>query len=325
MDIDLIYKNLTPTPLIQWNDPLFAGKHLKVFIKQDYLNHPLIQGNKLWKLYGPLKDFAQSAQKEIVSFGGAYSNHLLALSNASEALKIPFTAVIRGEKPPQEGFTLRAIRSNSFSNLVFLKRSVYQEITQARDRTLLPSSLQKAYVIWEGGSMENALQGFSILADQLLEDRKGQEMGELWIPAGTGGTVAGLRMHLPAGCKIIAVPVLKHDQIDKEIAFFLGKEKEHLMASVGFMKDYHFGGYAKFTNELIHFIEQFYEQHKIILDPIYNAKMFYAFYNQVKQGKIESCKSIVLLHTGGLQGLTGFQERHRLLLNLDAGDLFRVQ
>jgi len=321
MDIDLFYKNLTPTPLTEWKDPLFDRNEIHVFIKHDYLNHPKIQGNKLWKLYGPLTNFSRSGKKGIVSFGGAYSNHLLALSHAAEQLKIPFTAFIRGEQPPKEGFTLRTIKANAFTKIIFLPRKEYQETTRSRNEDHIPQSVSDHFVVWEGGSMEHSLQGFKFLADQILENIDGQQLNELWVSAGTGGTSAGLRLYFPKTCRIKAVPVLKHDNIEKEVAFFLGKEKEHLLNQMSFLKEYHFGGYAKFKIELIGFIEQFYKKHQILLDPIYNAKMFYAIYDQVKQGKVEPGKNIVLLHTGGLQGIVGFQERYNLLLDLDTSIL----
>lgn len=299
------------SPICPWLDERFNQAGIEVFIKQDYLNHPTIQGNKLWKLLEPLDHFTKSEYKRIISFGGAYSNHLLALSHAAELMKIPFIAVIRGEKPPFPGHTLRMIMTNRYTSLVFISRSEFSDIVRDGYYNGIPEAYKDAMIIPEGGSMKGALGGVKILCQEIENQMARQLPDQVWLAAGTGGTSAGLLQYLSPSIQVVSVPVLKHDNMRTEIAGFLPQESQQMLKRLFIMEDAHWGGYAKVHKAGIQFMNVLYKNISIPLEPIYNAKVFYAFYRAVENGEVKPGQRVLLLHTGGLQGLMGFKERHK--------------
>lgn len=298
------------SPIFQWINEPFIATGIEVFIKQDYLNHPTIQGNKLWKLLGPLDQFSQSEYKRIISFGGAYSNHLLALSQAAELLKIPLIAVIRGEKPPTPGHTLRTITANKLTTPVYLSRSEYYDIVRNGQYEGILEEYQDAMIIPEGGSAKGALEGLKVLSQELGKQMADRLPDQIWLAAGTGGTTAGLLQYLPPSVQVVSVPVLKHDHMRTEIASFLPEDAQHMLQRLRTVADAHWGGYAKVHTAGVQFMNEFFQNTRIPLDPIYNAKVVYAFHRAVSNGEIKPGQRVLLLHTGGLQGLEGFKERH---------------
>jgi len=296
------------TPIVSWSDDLFRSTGVEVFIKQDYLNHPTIQGNKFWKLLGPLKQFAKSNHSRILSFGGAYSNHLLALSHAAEHMRIPFIAMIRGEQPPTPGYTLRTMAAHRYTELVYLSRSHFSAIVRDKQTDQIPEAYRDAMIIPEGGSMVGALEGLEVLSKEIETQMAPAQPHQIWLGAGTGGTTAGLLQFLQASIQLVSVPVLRHEQIRSEIESFLPEEARRSLDRLHIIGDAHWGGYAKVHQQGIQFMNEFFRKTTIPLDPIYNAKVFYAFYEAVKAGDIPSGQRILLLHTGRLQGLEGYKE-----------------
>lgn len=306
----VLLKGREVSPICPWIDKRFNDAGIEVFIKQDYLNHPIIQGNKLWKLLEPLDQFLQSEQERIISFGGAYSNHLLALSHATELMEIPFIAVIRGERPPTPGHTLRKIMDNSFTKLVYLSRGKFSDIVRNGQYEGIPEEYKDAMIIPEGGSRKGALKGLKILSQEIEKQMSNQVPDQVWLAAGTGGTSAGLVQYLSPSIQVVSVPVLKHDHMRAEIAGFLPQKSQQLLNRLLLVEDAHWGGYAKVHQAGIKFMNAFYQKISVPLDPIYNAKVFYAFYRAVEKGEVKPGQRVLLLHTGGLQGLLGFKERH---------------
>lgn len=310
--------NLSPlryqTPLTHLEHRLFKQNDITVLVKHDYLNHPTIQGNKLWKLIQPLSAYNPEIHDKIISFGGAFSNHLYALSEVAEIFKIPFTAIVRGEKPPKPGHTLSKLIENTFTELVYLNRPAFKAYRESMDTSLLPISVNKALIIPEGGSLKGGLSGFKWLWQDVGAQTDLNKLTHVIVPVGTGGTAAGALMHLPDHIKILAVPVLKHNNIRtdiKQLADIAFDENRLLL-----LEGYHFGGYARVNDRLIDFIANFYKDYTIPIDPIYNGKMFYALFDMVKQEALPKDAVILVLHTGGLQGLTGFQKQTGLLQSI---------
>jgi 1-aminocyclopropane-1-carboxylate deaminase len=299
-----------PTPITNWAHPVFREWRQEVAIKLDYLNHPKIQGNKLWKLWDVLDDFHQSAHTSICTFGGAFSNHLDAVNAVSGALQIPLHTIIRGEQPQSPSPTLRRLYQNTWAVCHFVPRSTYRLITQFDRLDLLPPACQGAYIIPEGGTIKGKLGGLSLLLDEITR-QVGLDPHHIWVAAGTGGTAAGLLSHLPPGWHLDVVPVLKYPDIYRHITELADHpSSDRLTIHHG----YEWGGYAKAPPQLLDFIQTTYTTIQVPLDPIYNAKVACACVQEIAKGYFPAGTRHLMLHTGGLQGIEGFNQRHGVLL-----------
>ena len=285
----LFYFMLLPSPIHQVS---FRGKTL--FVKRDDLIDPFVSGNKWRKLKYILQDAAEKNKNHLITFGGAYSNHLLATAAAAAKNHLKATAFVRGEMVNNPTLALCKLFG---MQLQFTDRESYRNKTDLFEKHY--SNDNSVYFIDEGGASKEAIIGCAEIIDELLED-----FDYIFCAAGTGTTAAGLlkginKHQLPTQLHVI--PVLKGgDFIRDEIANYesdLSKLHLHL--------DYHFGGYAKTTPELITFIKDFTSSTGILLDPIYTGKMCYAIFNLMEKGIIEKDAKILMLHTGGLFGILG--------------------
>lgn len=292
-----------PTPLMAISDPLFDDYQVKVWVKRDDLNHPHIQGNKWHKLKFNLEAAKQQDKNCLITFGGAYSNHIAATAYAAKEAGLRSIGLIRGEElatsPHNWSHTLKQAAENGMA-LEFLSRRSYQ-LKDDPDFILdLQQRYPDAYILPEGGSNELAVQGFqSVMAEIELQC---PHWNTLFTPVGTGGTLAGLvRYATPrANRQINGVAVLKQaDYLLPSIRKWIGPDR---FVDWQLLTDYHAGGYGKFPSELQQLKQQFETQFSIPLDPVYSAKMMAAFYDQLQQGKIAPHSKVILLHTGGLQG-----------------------
>ncbi len=286
------------SPVHQINDPLFDEQDLKVFIKRDDLIHPIISGNK-WRKLKYLLQKAQSANKNhLVTFGGAYSNHLLATAAAAAKFGFKSTGVVRGE--PVENDTLFLCKLHGM-NLIFTDRESY------RDKQTLYTSYfynnVNTFFIDEGGASPEAAKGCSELIDELTEN-----YDHIFCACGTGTTAAGIingiNTHALA-TNFHAVPVFKNggfmaDEIDKLLT---------APANYDLHIDYHFGGYGKVNNELITFVKDFVAKTGILIEPIYTGKMLYGLYDLVAKKYFKPGSSILAVHSGGLWGLLGMKDK----------------
>ncbi len=296
-------------PLQEIHFDLFEQKSIRVFVKREDLLHPLMGGNKLYKLHGYLKAYLDSdCRGPIVSFGGAYSNHVLALAAAGNLHDIPTVAVIRGEEPGVLSDTL-ADAKNLGMKLVFVSRSEYRRRHEAEYLQTLKDKLGDVFFIPEGGSGKLGAQGCISLAEGIT--LSAQFRPEIVFHAcGTGGSLAGLiagfERQPVAGIQTYGVPVLKgHTALKSDIIRMisdLGGESHNWCL----LEDYHAGGYAKFPDELASFMQEFEQQTRLDLDPVYTAKVMWAIVDQVKQGRFPAGSNIIAVHSGGLQGRRGF-------------------
>ena len=295
------------SPLQQIEHPLFKKHQLKVFIKRDDLIHPIISGNKWRKLQGNLSFAKQSKKRGILSFGGAYSNHLHALAYACQQHQLSATAIIRGEENYQSNYTLRWAKHWGMK-LQFVNRQTYR---QRSDLSYL-KSLQLAYpdylIVPEGGSNEYALSG---LAELVTELNQQVDYDTLMLPVGSGGTVAGLVKADQNRHNILGIAVLKQgayliDQINQLLGI---TEATSPYINWQLITELHRGGYGKFSNEDCLRLAQFTALTGIPFEPIYSGKMLLALLDLIEQGYFPSGHRITLLHTGGIQGLGGQLER----------------
>ncbi len=296
-------RQFSASTLTRLVDPLLQQQHIELWVKRDDLLHPVISGNKWRKLKFILDHALQQNTAKIISMGGAYSNHLHALAFAGKLLGLETVAFIRGEKPGKFSSTLRDIQ-NWGMDLEFISRSDYRELRNYKDHDSLPGLKAGEYWIPEGGATTLALQGVGEIVDEIRID-----YDVLCAPCGTGATLAGLIAAAPDSTQILGIAALKGAGfLVDDVRKLLPDDTEANWPSTpeppGWQinLDYHFGGFAKSTEQLRTFIGHFEDRHSIILDPVYTGKMLFALFDLIKQGYFNAGQRIVTLHTGGLQG-----------------------
>lgn len=281
------------TPILELRDSLLEEASMRLFIKCEYLNHSLVSGNKWWKLKYNLEEASRLGHKKLLTFGGAYSNHIYATAAAAYELGFESIGIIRGEETLPLNATL-AFAKEKGMQLHYVTREDYRKKTEPDFQKKLTDLFGDFYLIPEGGTNELAARGVTEFANLLSQET---EFDYLCLPVGTVGTMAGMISGLSADKKIIGFPALKGAQfLETEIRTYTQNENWQLMY------EYHFGGYAKSTKELIDFIDRFERVHNIPLDPIYTGKMMFGVFDLVKLGFFEKDSKIIVLHTGGLRG-----------------------
>lgn len=279
---------------------------VKVTIKRDDLNHPIIQGNKVRKLKYNLLEAEKLGAQSIVTFGGAYSNHLLATAFAAQACGFKSVGVVRGHElannPAVWSETLFQCKQLGM-HLVFVSRSDYRLKSKSLAFKQVLENYSSHYVLPEGGSNQLALKGVAEMipeVQQQLEDLP----THLLCPVGTGGTLAGLVQGVAQQnwqCKVLATSVLKNIQnVKNDVIQWLTAVNS--LPTYEILEDFHAGGYAKNSEELIRFSVAFEQQYQIPLDKVYNSKSFYALTQLIKRGAIKVSDRPLIIHTGGLQG-----------------------
>lgn len=284
-------------------------KGVKISIKRDDLNHEIVQGNKLRKLKYNLKYALENNYSTLATFGGAWSNHIVALAQAAKLCDLTSVGFIRGEElkdnPKKWSASLNAASENGM-HFVFLNRQEYREKQYSNTvKLFIENQNNKVYLVPEGGTNNLALQG---VAEIIFELQQQTNIPTHIITAcGTGGTLAGLVNGIEQSdwhTLVIGIPVLRGgDFLQKDIEKLLKKSPNFNNKTQWQMFfDYHAGGYAKTNQTVINFGHRFVQDTGIDLDKIYTSKSFYAAYNLIDNGYIKPESHIVILHTGGLQG-----------------------
>ncbi|MDB5007238.1 MAG: cuyA [Mucilaginibacter sp.] len=294
MDIDLeIF-----SPVQQIKNKLFDDLGLKLFIKRDDLIHPIISGNKWRKLKYILKRALSENKNHLVTFGGAYSNHLLATAAAAAKFGFKSTGIVRGE--PVNNDTLFLCRLHGME-LLFTDRESYRNKPLLFEKHF--ANNPDAFFIDEGGAGADGAKGCSELLGELTEN-----YDHIFCACGTGTTAAGIlngiqNHHLTT--LLNAVPVFKNGGFIKE------EIEELLTAPVNFNihADYHFGGYGKTTRQLVEFIKQFVASTGILIEPVYTGKMLYALYDLATNNYFKPGDRILAIHSGGIWGLLGMKDK----------------
>jgi len=283
--------------------PVFSVKEVKVFVLRLDKFHPEIGGNKYFKLKYNLQKAKEQHCDTLLSFGGAFSNHIAALAAASKEYGFKTIGVIRGEElNPDSNPTLKQASENGM-HLYFVTRDQYALKENETFIGKLKAGLGDFFLIPEGGSNAQALKGCMEIKELIPFD-----FNYIVTACGTGGTIAGISLSLNEGQKVIGIPVLKGAGFLKEDVtklkrlYFEEYGSKEEKDNIEFEFDYHFGGYAKTTAELLNFKTTFEEETGISIDRIYTAKMLYALYDLIKKDRFPKGSTIVALHTGGLQG-----------------------
>lgn len=269
---------------------------VELYLKREDKIHPFISGNKYRKLKYNLIESQNKKHDTLLTFGGAYSNHISAVASAGKEFGFKTIGVIRGEELADkisENPTL-SVAQNCGMQFKLISREVYRTKTTSSFINTLKNELGNFYMIPEGGTNELAVKGCEEI---FIEEDKTFDI--ICCPVGTGGTISGLINASEPHQKILGFPALKGDFLQKEIGKFTAKSNWELVT------DYHFGGYAKINSTLVEFINRFKQEYNIPLDPIYTGKMMFGIFDLIKKGYFKKGAKILAIHTGGLQGIDG--------------------
>jgi 1-aminocyclopropane-1-carboxylate deaminase len=276
--------------------PILEEKNITLALKREDLLHPFISGNKYRKLKYNLKAAEEKGYSILLTFGGAFSNHIAAVAFASRERGIKSIGVIRGEELHDnwhQNPTLKQAYKNGM-RFKFISRQSYKE----KDRTEFIVQLKKEYgdfyLIPEGGTNPLAIKG----CEEILLEQDA-EFDVICTCVGTGGTVAGLINASHQHQEVLGFSALKGDFLKETISQITIKHNWRLIT------EYHFGGYAKITSELVTFINDFKAKTGIPLDPIYTGKMLFGLFHMIKNDNFAKGTKILAVHTGGIQGIEG--------------------
>ncbi|MBA6348469.1 MULTISPECIES: 1-aminocyclopropane-1-carboxylate deaminase/D-cysteine desulfhydrase [unclassified Colwellia] len=300
----------TESPLQKIIHPLFEKHQLSVSIKRDDIIHPIISGNKWRKLKFNLRHARAHNYIGVISFGGSFSNHIHALAFACHKQGLKSIGIIRGEKEYASNFTLSMAQQWGME-LHFVDRKSYR----LRENKEYLAQLQLTYpgylIVPEGGSNTLALAG---VGEVITELNQQCEFDTLVTPVGSGGTLAGLIKADNNQHNLLGIGVLKQDgYLTEQVNSLLGDNLH--FSNWQIMPEFHRGGYAKFSKEDVEKILSFSQQTGFIFEPVYSGKMILALLDLIDQQYFPKGHRLVLLHTGGLQGIGGLIERGLLNAN----------
>jgi 1-aminocyclopropane-1-carboxylate deaminase len=284
---------LPSSPLQLINDPILAKYKVNLYIKRDDLIHPDITGNKWRKLKYNLIEARKTGFDTLLTFGGAFSNHICATAVAGKIFDFKTIGIIRGhELTPMSNNSLMYAKLNGM-DLIFLPRLDYS----FKDK-ITREYRKDHYVLPEGGTNELAVKGVIEMVDEIYAQINPDY---ICCAVGTGGTFAGVINGLRGNTKALGVLVLKDSRslVKNAITKLISTPREFELNET----DYHFGNYAKTTPELITFIKEFEQRNPTIqLEQVYTGKMMYGIYDMIQQDKFKENTNIVVVHTGGMQG-----------------------
>ncbi len=269
---------------------------ISLTIKREDLIHPFVSGNKFRKLKYNLLQAKAENKTALLTFGGAFSNHIAAVAFAGKEQGFKTIGIIRGDElfdKIEENPTLKFAQENGME-FEFVSRENYRLKNEESYIENLKAKFGDFYLVPEGGTNELAVKG----CEEILTDED-SVFNYVCCAVGTGGTISGLINSALPNQKILGFPALKGDFLKDEIRIFAKKDNWN------FISDYHFGGYGKINLELIEFINAFFEENKVPLDPIYTGKMVFGVIDLIHKNYFPAHSKILLIHTGGLQGING--------------------
>jgi len=287
--------------------PILSEKRVSLYIKREDLLHPFISGNKFRKLKYNLIAATEAGHDTVLTFGGAYSNHIAATAYAGNEKGLRTIGIIRGEELakiyPGTGMvwetnpTLKFAHENGME-FKFVTREVYRNKTNTAFLAALTAEFGSHYLLPEGGTNLAAVHG----CEEILTAGDAQ-FNFICSSVGTGGTLAGISNSIQEKQVVLGFPALRGDFLKQDIRKFAINENWKLVS------DYDFGGYAKMTKELILFINNFKAETGIPLDPVYTGKMFFGILDMVRKNQFKLGTSILAIHSGGLQGVAGMNQK----------------
>jgi 1-aminocyclopropane-1-carboxylate deaminase len=308
-----MFDTIINTPIIEIHDAELRQCQVKLFLKREDLTDPYISGNKHRKLRYNILSAQNQSFRMLLTFGGAFSNHIHAVAYAGHKFGLKTIGIIRGEPTQVLNPTLQdAVRFGM--HLKYVSRSQFRTLME--DRGYIDSLKRQYgpfYLIPEGGSNSLAVKGCAEIVDWNVNS-----FHHVCCAVGTGGTAAGIAVGLNGKSRLWGFPVLKNggflkSTIEKLIAEYSNQHYDNW----DIVTDYHFGGFAKYNQQLISFINRFRRENGIQLDPIYTGKLIFGIYDLATKGFFQKGANILAIHTGGLQGIRGFNERFGDLIQLN--------
>lgn len=272
---------------------------VELFLKREDKIHPFVSGNKYRKLKHNLIEAKKGGFKTLLTFGGAYSNHIAAVASAGKAFGFKTIGVIRGEELQSKvasNTTLSFAEQNGMQ-FKFVARDVYREKNSKSFLSDLKEEFGDFYLVPEGGTNALAIKG----CEDILNDED-FSFDYICVAVGTGGTISGLINCSKPSQQVLGFPALKGDFLQQDISKFAINNQWELIT------DYHFGGYAKINAELVAFINQFKAQNHVPLDPVYTGKMLFGIFDLIEKNYFPKGAKILAIHTGGLQGIDGMNQ-----------------
>jgi 1-aminocyclopropane-1-carboxylate deaminase len=290
-------------------EPMAAAHGVRLLLWRDDLVNPDLPGNKARKLKYNLMAARQQGHHTLLTFGGAYSNHIAAVATAGRLLGFRTIGLIRGDGPVG-GAALNPTLARAAADgmaLHYLDRTAYRRRAEPEFIAEQLARFGPAYVLPEGGTNELALPG---CAELVAEIGQQVDFDVLAVAVGTGGTLAGLLTGLAGQQHAVGVAALKNggflrDEIDALTQAMAGQSFDNYSLQT----DYHFDGYAKYSAELLSFIQQFQARHGVLLDPIYTGKLLFSVLDLIAKGYFRRGSTVVAIHTGGQQAWAGWEER----------------
>lgn len=285
-------------------------ENLQTFVVRDDLIHQAISGNKWRKLKYNLEKAKNENFKTILTFGGAFSNHLFAVATAGKIYDFETIAFVRGEEYEHLNPTLEYAKLSGMS-IYYINRETYRNRNNPNFQQELAKNFKKPFIVPEGGSNHFALKGVAEIY-KLIPFTPNY----VFSAVGSGGTLAGLIDGAEKSTKIIGITAIKNGSYMKEIIKnFISYNSENEKKFWSLFTDFHFGGFAKIDRKLVDFANKFQQINGFEIDFIYTAKMFYAIWELAKQNYFCKTDKIVAIHTGGLQGNVGMQNKINKIIN----------
>jgi 1-aminocyclopropane-1-carboxylate deaminase len=281
------------------NVPLQLPHSITLTIKREDLLHPHISGNKFRKLKYNILEAKEQGKTALLTFGGAYSNHIAAAAAAGKEYGFATIGIIRGDELVDkigDNPTLSFAESCGMT-FKFISREDYRRKNEPDFLDALRAEFGNCYILPEGGTNALAVKG----CEEILTANDA-EFTHICLAVGTGGTISGVINAALLQQRVIGFPALKNVALWDDIRTFATNNNWELA------EDYHFGGYGKVTEELITFINNFFDETGIPLDPIYTGKMAFGVIDLAQQGFFPDNARILLIHTGGLQGIQGMNQ-----------------
>jgi 1-aminocyclopropane-1-carboxylate deaminase len=280
---------------------------ISLYIKREDQIHSLISGNKYRKLKYNIKKAKEEEHRTLLTFGGAYSNHISAVAFAGKKYGFQTIGVIRGDELNDDIIqTLKVnptlgLASEHGMNFEFVSRSNYRLKETTHFINTLREKYGEFYLIPEGGTNDLAIKG----CEEILNDND-QIFDVICVSVGTGGTISGIINSTKEDQFVMGFSALKGDFLEKQIKRYIQPKNNWSL-----INDYHFGGYAKVNEELVKFVNNFKFETSIPLDPIYTGKMMFGILDLIKLGRFSKGTKILAIHTGGLQGINGMNMKLR--------------
>lgn len=287
----------------------FQERNVSFFVQRDDLIHSEVSGNKWRKLKYNIELVNSKHKEGILTFGGAFSNHILATAVACQQFGLKSIGIIRGNELNSESNQTLQSASRAGMELIFVSREEYRERCDYDYLNNLSAKFPSFQVVEEGGANYHGVIGCQEVALSFP-----QEVNHVFVAQGTTTTSCGLLLGIPSNCQLNVIPVLKKFDSIGEMQLLFQKSGfdvefiQEKLKAVNVLSDFHFGGYGKWNKELLGFIRSFYQRTGVPLDPIYTGKAMFGLFEYLKSGKLDD-STVVFVHTGGLQGIAGVEEK----------------